>query len=596
MADDAQTLLSIEAAKRALLQQGGGESPVNAALERLGAAPASPPTLAPSPEPGVWHPPSSLTGVPVFSTNPDEKKFTPQGGNVDLSQVRTASPRAPEAPPVPDDTMLHPENWNKTDPQGAMAPPPMSTGPVRTVAGYVPVGRSMQVQEGFDPRELESSQMYRGFEMSDRNAAAVKRLEEAKIQADADILYKTRVEDANNWREQQKAALEAEKNAYVANKLNELDAASKQVAATKIDPGQFWEDHGGTFGKVVAAIAVGMGQYSASRVGGQNAALSIINDSINKNIAAQQANLENQRASLSDKTNLFKQNMAAFGDKALATEATRLNYLDLAKVQLDKTYAEAHKSAGLDAAYSEFNAGLEAERAKTKEHTEMLMHSTVGRNMSEQYRIAQIGGQQSGGPMDYSPKDAKELLERYIPDYNGFALSKEDKQKFIEKTALGRQVMENIRASATLKAKLLSMGTFSALDPSTALKYNEIARTIEGIDRKVAETLSSKNGQGIIRDEEREATMGMTGGGQSAYKDPARLRSDLGVAKRLYQRFGEDERGLAQSLGIQKGGVYFKPGKYGSYPVPYLRGTMENKTHATENYDSDIEPPKEKAK
>lgn len=587
--------------------------PRDVARNALG-MPVATPTLTAEQEAALSAPVAPTVGAPPASIGALNGNFEPQapqrkalpfapapmvgGGpssNVDLSGVTTPKPGANGDEPLTD-AALNPRNWNKHAPEGAMAPPPQATGPVRTIAGFVPTGRSMTTQDGFAPQELEGSQMYRGFEMSNRNTAAQKRLEEAKLQADADIAYKTKIEDANNWREQQKAALEAEKNTYVANKLNELDAASKNLAATKINPEQYWDDHGGVFGRMVAAIAVGLGQYSASRVGGQNAALSIVNDSINKNIAAQQANLQNQRDSLADKTNLYKQNLAAFGDKAIATEATRLNYLDLAKVQLTKAYDQANKTAGVEAAFHENLAGLESLRAKAKEHTEMLLHTNTGRNMSEAYRVMQLGGQPAGGPMDFDVKGAKGLVENYIPDYGGFALSKEDKQKFIEKTALGRQVMENIRASAQLKSELLAMGTFSSLDPRTALKYAEKARAVEGIDRKVAETLSSKNGQGIIRDEEREATMGMTGGGQSAYKDPARLQTDIRVAHRLYKRFGEDERSLAQSLGIQKGGIYYKPGKFGAYPVPYLSGTMENRTHATENYDSDVEPPKEKAK
>ena len=231
------------------------DDPRDIARKALGLSPTKAPTLTPEQEAALSAPVSPVAAPTIGALNgnfePQSVRKAPPAFNpvpggpdprIDLSNVTTPTTGAAAQEPVSND--LNPRNWNKHAPEGAMAPPPQPTGPVRTVAGYVPTGRNMTTQDGFAPEELEGSQLYRGFELSNRNKAAEKRIEEAKLQADADIAYKTKVEDANNWREQQRAALEAEKNTYVANKLNELDAASKNLSATKINPEQYWDDHG----------------------------------------------------------------------------------------------------------------------------------------------------------------------------------------------------------------------------------------------------------------------------------------------------------------------------------------------------------------
>lgn len=242
----------------------------------------------------------------------------------------------------------------------AAAPPPgprtlaeaggQRQGPPIIAPRYVP-GRmvpgteTIQREYGMAPEELDAAAQRYKTAITHAENAADAGYRAAEFKAKNDAYYQATRQAEEQKYAQERAALLAAKQAKIDESLADLQRRSEAVVNAKVNPEQFWEGHGGALGSVLAAIAVGMGQYSASRTGGQNAALGIINSAIDKNIAAQRDNMENNKAGLAAANSLYAQNLAAFGDKESALLATKINYLEQAKAFMEQQAALNEGSA-----------------------------------------------------------------------------------------------------------------------------------------------------------------------------------------------------------------------------------------------------------
>lgn len=230
------------------------------------------------------------------------------------------------------------------DAGGQRQGPPI-IAPQYRAGGMVPGPETRQFEYGMAPEELDAAAQRYKTAITHAENAADAGYKAAEFKAKNDAYYQATRQAEEQKYAQERAALLAAKQAKIDESLADLAARSSAVANAKVNPEQFWEGHGGALGSVLAAIAVGMGQYSASRTGGSNAALGIINGAIDKNIAAQRDNIENQKAGLVAANSLYAQNLAAFGDKESALLATKVNYLEQAKAFMEQQAALNEGSA-----------------------------------------------------------------------------------------------------------------------------------------------------------------------------------------------------------------------------------------------------------
>jgi hypothetical protein len=137
----------------------------------------------------------------------------------------------------------------------------------------------MQTQRGVPVSELErglrEEQMMHmddasrlGVEIQTREAEIAREATKGKLQAEQEHNQRMQILADNHQRA--------------------MDAARTAYDASEVDPDRYWQDKG-TAGRILAALAVGLGAMGASR-GGRNYAMDIIQGEINKDIAAQQAN------------------------------------------------------------------------------------------------------------------------------------------------------------------------------------------------------------------------------------------------------------------------------------------------------------------
>lgn len=230
------------------------------------------------------------------------------------------------------------------DAGGQRQGPPI-IAPQYRAGGMVPGPETRQFEYGMAPEELDAAAQRYKTAITHAENAADAGYKAAEFKAKNDAYYQATRQAEEQKYAQERAALLAAKQAKIDESLADLAARSSAVSNAKVNPEQFWEGHGGALGSVLAAIAVGMGQYSASRTGGSNAALGIINGAIDKNIAAQRDNIENQKAGLVAANSLYAQNLAAFGDKESALLATKINYLEQAKAFMEQQAALNEGSA-----------------------------------------------------------------------------------------------------------------------------------------------------------------------------------------------------------------------------------------------------------
>lgn len=178
-----------------------------------------------------------------------------------------------------------------------------------------------------------------------------------------------------------------EREEIVQKRMATLDQ-QLQAAAEKSDPSHFWRstifgDSAGGEGiaRVLGAISVGLGQYAAGRLGGQNAAMGIINSAIDRDIRAQEVNMANRRNQLTATQELLRQNLDVLGSKELSAKAVKLSYLESAKALYDQQAAQlGTDQARINAELGK--AAITSEQAKIQQGIQDALHTkTVVENV-----------------------------------------------------------------------------------------------------------------------------------------------------------------------------------------------------------------------
>jgi len=368
------------------------------------------PTLTPEQEAALSAPVAPTVGAPTATIGPLSGSFEPQ------APQRRALPFAP-APQVGGGPSINVDLSGVTEPHSGavprapsladMGPPrqgPPIIAPQYRPGGWVPGSETKQLEYGMAPAELQASQDKYESALGHAEKAASLELQASEAKAKNDAYYFATKQAEEQKYAQERAALLAAKQAKIDQTLADLDARSSAVANAKVNPEQFWDDKGGGLGRVMAAIAVGLGQYSASKTGGPNAALGIINSAIDRNIAAQRDNIENQKAGLQAKNSLYAQNLAAFGDKESALLATKMNYLEQAKAFADQQAALNEGSLRAGAANEKFQAATDNQIGDLRLKLAQLGHTREAMSSSRHY---QPGGMVGGA----APKEDPLLVQ-----------------------------------------------------------------------------------------------------------------------------------------------------------------------------------------
>jgi hypothetical protein len=428
----------------------------------------------------------------------------------------------------------------------------------------------------FDPALVEGSQYNRDLAAGHRLEEGDLRLQAAQQQGMADAVYSAANAQASQRLAQHTALIQQQKEQYIAREQEKLNDLTVQ-AAQKVDP----EAAKGTSGaQLFAAIGIAMGAFGASMTGGQNTALQIVNANIDRNIKAQETNIANNKSSLRDQQNLYRQNLDAFGDRERAASATKMQYLDQAKAMADQQYAAA-KGTINEADYKKTLAGIADLRAAEAEKWADATKTTLSKQANEHYVAPQVVDGGGGGVK------GKEKL--YVPTLGGYARDEETARKLNSQGAQRMQINEDLRTIHTLlgeSKRLNSAGDYGRLE--------EVRQQIEARANTVLQRSTVLRGQGAMSDGDKKVAELAN---QVVNIDPrGKTDAQIDRARKGLVSVADmqltDHRLEGEANGIQLGTETYKSGPNGPEARANLQGANKVVTKKTEGVSDMVEAPK----
>ncbi len=139
-----------------------------------------------------------------------------------------------------------------------------------------------------------------------------------------------------------------------------------------------------------------------------NTANQIIQAGIDRNVNAQMANVHNAKGAFDMQSNLYGQNLQAFGDRERAAAATKVMYLDQVKVMLDAELAKDGNQKA-QAGYLAATKALAAEREAAAKTIATASHDQITTAQTDHFGA--FGG--AGGPSKETAGEAKWLSTQY---------------------------------------------------------------------------------------------------------------------------------------------------------------------------------------
>lgn len=360
-------------------------------------------------------------------------------------------------------------------------------------AQWVPTTRSSTTQHGIDASKLEPGQRLRLMGAQHGEASIEATQQAAAHEAAGDVAYAAAHAEATEQANARMQAIQNERQAYTIREHEKLDSLNT-AAQQQVDP----DAAKGSLGaQILAAFSVGLGQFGASLNGGTNTALQIVNGNIDRRIAAQQFNINNAHKSLDNEQGLYKDNLAAFGDKERAALATKMQYIDQAKSQLDQVYAHA-KTGRNEAQYHALREGLDEKYAQYADQFGIRTADQVATSGNEHYERAHM----EGGGASVGTK-GKEAL--YVPSLGIYARTETEAKELRANSSRTQNTVRELQNAKDIIAR--------AKETNDPRKLAELQRELKGVAARAAVTATVKEGQGAMSEGDRaisEAGLGLT--------------------------------------------------------------------------------------
>jgi hypothetical protein len=170
----------------------------------------------------------------------------------------------------------------------------------------------------------------------------------------------------------------------------DLDA----VRSGEIDPNRYVSNMS-TGSKIFGLLGMALGGALAGKTGGPNPVASQLNQAIEQDIRAQEANLGNKRATVAGQENLINQLRAQYGDEAKARLAAHMMGIESVRTQLQAASANiTNKAAQAHAA--EVDAQLAQKQAEIQSQFEKQAADDVTIQTQDVYMTKQKGGGGAG--------------------------------------------------------------------------------------------------------------------------------------------------------------------------------------------------------
>lgn len=344
-----------------------------------------------------------------------------------MSQAPGAAPSptvAPGAGPLANPNETAPVKLGSL-PQQQQATPPPTAIPMGTVKEKTTTTQSTSGVKS-DPKLLE--QQKQGILEAD--AAAMQRLNAAGEQGKRDAVYQQSYTDnlqkLNDEAELKRLDRQKQIDAEVQKKNNLVE----EFKNAKVDPDKYWKDKG-TGARIIGALAMGLGAMGAALTKGSNGAAALIESAINRDIAAQEKEIEVKKDRVNMQDNLIAQLRQRGLDDEQSVMAAKQILLEkvngqiavsASKYKSDDAKAQAEQIMGENQAKIagiEQNAFQQAQRkvttnSVTQEQTKPMVTPDQLAKMDEDKRKRWVPGAQA---LAATEDDAK-LLKKFDATHN----------------------------------------------------------------------------------------------------------------------------------------------------------------------------------
>jgi len=279
------------------------------------------------------------------------------------------------------------------------------TAPVRvgaTQGGYRPVKQSQTVETEGLPYDPELAQQ--------RSDAAINlqvaHMAGAKAQADRALAeqahWQAQLPDAQRRAAEAQTEMANQQDAYKRERADLDKMISESQDNQKSFNANRWMESRGLIGQIGAVIAQAMGAYAATLSHGENWAKKIIDDSINRDIENQKAQIESGKAGV---TNALQKLNLRYGDMNQAQAALKMAMSQNVDTQI-QTYAAATKSQDVQQVANEWLAQNQKDRVTDEQK---FMAASMGKRKTE--TSGQITAASAGGTRMPTTKEMAERTE-----------------------------------------------------------------------------------------------------------------------------------------------------------------------------------------
>ena len=240
----------------------------------------------------------------------------------------------------------------------------------------------------------------------------------------------------------------------------EVQALNREVSAREIDPNRFFSSRG-SGARIGASIAVALGEFGRGLTGvGSNAALSIIDNAIARDIDAQKANIINARAGVTTARNILGDLIRITGDetkaRAMLTDMHRQRALEDIEARKLRSSSDAERQAWeimqTQMRQAQNQARIEAARATGAVHISETISSVrqvSQRNLDAEMALRRLVSREGPGALEQAGVEAAAAQPRRARrgggtgTTTGQAQTLEERQRPARTTAVGSDQVQS---------------------------------------------------------------------------------------------------------------------------------------------------------
>jgi hypothetical protein len=136
-------------------------------------------------------------------------------------------------------------------------------------------------------------------------------------------------------REDERAAMKKAEDAEIERRMHEYEAKNKELAGKSISEENFWANRDAGR-NVLSIIGMALGAFGAVATQGKNLAVEQMNHMIERDLAMQKYNLENEKESLKNQRGILQDWVNLYHDKDLAFAASRATYWNMVGKEIEE--------------------------------------------------------------------------------------------------------------------------------------------------------------------------------------------------------------------------------------------------------------------